>query len=156
MLAKESTTIFINSENFWWLSKFSFHHKWNKAWLLVINWYIRVASGVAICLKTLDKKWSFPLRIFFSKFDQIRSFLQIWSHLLKKSLIENFIFCVLKIKNLRKLENITKISKLHKIMSSIRNENYASTSKNLLKNRNWTLPVVDYFTWKLEFVSNFL
>ena len=28
----------------------------------------------------------------FSKFDLIRSFLQIWSHLLKKSLMENFIF----------------------------------------------------------------
>ena len=30
---------------------------------------------------------------FFSKCDQILSFLQIWSHLLKKSLMENFIFC---------------------------------------------------------------
>ena len=30
---------------------------------------------------------------FFSKCDQIRSFLRIQSHLLKKSLIENFIFC---------------------------------------------------------------
>ena len=29
---------------------------------------------------------------FFSKSDQLRSFLWIWSHLLKKSLIENFIF----------------------------------------------------------------
>ena len=29
---------------------------------------------------------------FFSKFDQIRSFVWIWSHLLKKSLMENFIF----------------------------------------------------------------
>ena len=30
---------------------------------------------------------------FFSKCDQIRRNLQIWSHLLKKSLMENFIFC---------------------------------------------------------------
>ena len=29
----------------------------------------------------------------FRKYDQIRSFLRIWSHLLKKSLMENFIFC---------------------------------------------------------------
>ena len=29
----------------------------------------------------------------FSKCDHIRSFLRIWSHLLKKSLIESFIFC---------------------------------------------------------------
>ena len=34
------------------------------------------------------------IKDFFSKCDQIRSFLQIWSHLLKKSLMENFIFCV--------------------------------------------------------------
>ena len=38
---------------------------------------------------------------FFSKCDRIRSFLRIWSHLLKKSLMENFIFCtVLFIKDL--------------------------------------------------------
>ena len=30
---------------------------------------------------------------FFSKCDQIRKKLRIWSHLLKKSLMENFIFC---------------------------------------------------------------
>ena len=29
---------------FCWLSKFSFYHKWNKAWLLVITWYVRVAT----------------------------------------------------------------------------------------------------------------
>ena len=32
------------------------------------------------------------MKDFFSKCDQIRSFLQIWLHLLKKSLMEN-IFC---------------------------------------------------------------
>ena len=31
---------------------------------------------------------------FFSKCDQIRSFQRIWSHLLKKSVIENFVFSV--------------------------------------------------------------
>ena len=36
----------------------------------------------------------FSIKDFFSKCDQIRSFLQIFSHLLKKSLMENFIFCV--------------------------------------------------------------
>ena len=33
----------------------------------------------------------FSIKNFFSKRDQIRSFLWIWSHLLKKSLMENFI-----------------------------------------------------------------
>ena len=32
------------------------------------------------------------MKDFFSKCDQIRSFLRIWSHLLKKSFMENFIF----------------------------------------------------------------
>ena len=40
------------------------------------------------------QKMKFPIKDFFSKCDQIRSFMRIWSHLLKKSLMENFIFCV--------------------------------------------------------------
>ena len=35
----------------------------------------------------------FPIKDFFSKCNQIRSLLRIWSHLLKKFLIENFVFC---------------------------------------------------------------
>ena len=35
----------------------------------------------------------FSIKDSFSKCDQIRSFLRIWSHLLKKSLMENFISC---------------------------------------------------------------
>ena len=49
----------MSSNNFynilrWWFSKFFFHHKWNKAWLLVKNWYIWVASQVGNQLQTLD------------------------------------------------------------------------------------------------------
>ena len=35
----------------------------------------------------------FSIKDFFSKCDQIRSFQRILSHLLKKSLMENFVFC---------------------------------------------------------------
>ena len=45
---------------------------------------------------TLKKK--FNIKDFFIKYDQIHSFLQIWSHLLKKSLMENFVFSVVKSK----------------------------------------------------------
>ena len=41
---------------------------------------------------TLHKKLKFSFKDFFSKCDQIHSFLRIWSHLLKKSLLENSIF----------------------------------------------------------------
>ena len=44
--------------------------------------------------KTLNKKLRFPLRI--SSVNVTRK-LQIWSPLLKKSLMENFIFCAVKV-----------------------------------------------------------
>ena len=39
------------------------------------------------------QKMKFPIKYFFSKCDQIRRFLRISSHLLKKSLTVKFIFC---------------------------------------------------------------
>ena len=41
--------------------------------------------------KKFQKKFS--IKDFFSKCDQIHSYIRIWSNLLKKSLMENFIFC---------------------------------------------------------------
>ena len=38
------------------------------------------------------QKMKFSIKDFFSKCDQIYRKLQIWSHLLKKSVMENFIF----------------------------------------------------------------
>ena len=38
---------------------------------------------------------NFFIKDLFSKCDQSRSFMRIWSHLLKKSLMENFTFCAL-------------------------------------------------------------
>ena len=43
-------------------------------------------------LNTLHKK-KVAIEDFFSICDEIRRELRIWSHLLKKSLIESFIFC---------------------------------------------------------------
>ena len=48
------------------------------------------------------QKRKFSIKNFFSKCYQIREKLRIWSHLLKKSLMENFIFCTLKARSLRK------------------------------------------------------
>ena len=41
---------------------------------------------------SLHKKMKFCNKNLFSKFDQIRRKLQIWSHLLKKSLMENVLY----------------------------------------------------------------
>ena len=48
-----------------------------------------------ICPKHCTKL-KFSIKDFFSKCDQIHSFLRVWSHLMKKSLMENFIFCTVK------------------------------------------------------------
>ena len=42
------------------------------------------------------QKMKFSIKDFFIECDQIRRQLRIWSHLIKKSLMENFIFCVVR------------------------------------------------------------
>ena len=42
------------------------------------------------------QKMKFSIKDFFKKYDQIRSFLQIWSYLVKKFLMENFISCAVQ------------------------------------------------------------
>ena len=54
------------------------------------KWSQRIESAG---IGTTAQKMKFSSQDFFSKCDQIRSFLRIWSHLLKKPLIKNFIFC---------------------------------------------------------------
>ena len=59
---------------------------------------LHLNSGIEKCafeilLKSFTaQKMKFSIKDFFSKCHQIRSFLRIWSDLLKKSLMENFIF----------------------------------------------------------------
>ena len=67
-------------------------------WLSLLHSLIQYSlnSGsarVQILLVTLHKKMKLSIQDFINKCDQICSFLQIWSHLLKKSLMESFIFC---------------------------------------------------------------
>ena len=55
------------------------------------NWeFLPACYGDLLCTITAQKM--FPIKDFFSKCDQINSFLQIWSHLLKKILNEKLLF----------------------------------------------------------------
>ena len=65
-----------------------------------------IAMTPPMLVKKVSKKdihtiqqMTFSIKDFFSKCDQIRSFLPIWLHLLKKSLIENFIFCAVSLRS---------------------------------------------------------
>ena len=55
------------------------------------------------------QKMKFSIKDFFSKCDQIRRFLRIWSHLLEKSLIESFIFYVVKCQHNASIYNVFKL-----------------------------------------------
>ena len=60
-------------------------------------------------INTVQKNEVF-LRDFFSKCDQIRRFLRIWSYLLKKSLMKNFIFCPVRMNRGHSFSTYTKFS----------------------------------------------
>ena len=52
--------------------------------------------NVDMSVKNTEQKIKFSITDFLSECDQICSFLKIWSHLLNKSVMENFIFCAVK------------------------------------------------------------
>ena len=64
----------------------------NKEKMFVLTW-LKVLNCSTNLEVITAQKMKFSIKDFSSKCDQIRSFLRICSHLLKKFLIENFIFC---------------------------------------------------------------
>ena len=66
-------------------SSFSFH-------ILAVNAFRTFNAWVFLFTSNTAQKMKFSIKNFFSKCNQIRRKLQIWSHLQKKSLMENFIF----------------------------------------------------------------
>ena len=56
------------------------------------NKFFNRTPPVLLKLDSPLKKMKFSIKYFFSKWDQTHSFLRIWSHLLKKSLIETSFF----------------------------------------------------------------
>ena len=63
------------------------------SWKLCTLWSIVSIFFPAEFCYFIAQKIHFSIKDFFSKYDQICRKLQIWLHLLKKSLIEKFIFC---------------------------------------------------------------
>ena len=61
-----------------------------------IWWSFYMKLDMTVKFSLPEQKMKFSIRDFFSECDQIRNFLQIWSHLLKKYLMEKF--CALYLK----------------------------------------------------------
>ena len=55
--------------------------------------FVYTSPQLSITAYSTAQKMKFSIKDFSSNCEQIRSFLRIWSHLLEKSLVENFIFC---------------------------------------------------------------
>ena len=68
----------------------SFSSEEEVVWASKGNWLMLWGTHTA-------QKMKFSIKDFFSKCDQICSFLLIWSHLLKKSLMENFILSAMSL-----------------------------------------------------------
>ena len=102
---------------------------------------------VVLCLlaQINAQKMNFFVKNLFTKFEHIRIKLQIYSHLLNKSLTENFIFCVVNIigfttesckfffkPNCQSLVYFTSINTWHRLVSSLlfRNQ-FLACSKGL-------------------------
>ena len=58
-----------------------------------VNYSVYLVSKLLVLLNNTAQNMKFSIKDFFSKCDQNRRKLRIWSHLLKKSVMENFIFC---------------------------------------------------------------
>ena len=79
-------------KNFYSLNVFTkrSHHRCSTGFSSRLCWRLLKSRK---SLTVTAQKMKFSIKDFFSKCDQIRRKLRIWSHLLKKSWMENFIFC---------------------------------------------------------------
>ena len=78
----------------------------------VLNgWYENTNREMLVIRGVTQKKMKLSIRDFFSKCDQICSFLRIWSDLLRKSLMGNFIFCAVRVNYFHKTKDVWQDSK---------------------------------------------
>ena len=67
--------------------------KWAPSVKVLIVKFSKLYKTFLFSTFSLYKKMKFSIKDCFSKCDQSRKYLRIWSHLLKKSLTVNVIFC---------------------------------------------------------------
>ena len=72
--------------------------------------FLKQADNIEYEMTTLQQKMRFSIKDFFSKGDQICRKPQIWSHLLKKPLMKNFIFMQCKTNKIHQNQHAGSIS----------------------------------------------
>ena len=99
-------------------------------------------------------KMKFSIKDFYSKYDQIHSFLRIWSHLLRKSFMENVIFCaVYGQKSLSKFYCLPNVSNRCTFRTSSNVCNRVSPSKLINGFNTLTINVPHHIETTLLFAS---
>ena len=58
--------------------------------------HIMLSKMGAMVVNSTVQKMKFSITDFFSKCDQTRSYLRIWSHLMRKSIMENLTLCAVR------------------------------------------------------------
>ena len=108
-----------------------------------------------------SQKMKFSIKDFFSKCDQIRRKLRIWSHLLKKPLMENFIFCAVPYpfifgKNRKHSKEIYDCFELGKMVIEQSDHNYCKIFPRITKYRG-RYSVQDSKRWRrMEMKSQYI
>ena len=98
----------------------------------VKNGRLKIHSGFMVQIIYTARKMKVSIKDFSSKCDQIRSFQRIWSHLLKKSLLENFIFCAV----LREKTYFTSSTNIARFIRVIYSITIISLSRDTKSNRS--------------------
>ena len=104
------------------------------------------------------QKMKFSIKDFFSKCDQICR--KLGSHLLEKSLMENFIFCVVGVRNSNFLQNTTQNSEnIHEVILfynfNLNKKKPQKTKKVKQTTPNVTLLAFDFFFIRIMLINTF-
>ena len=91
---------FFQITSYYIISRFLKWHFWKTSISLDVSIFTRPSilfHSFQMTKPLTTQKMKFSIKDFFSKCDQIRNFLRIWSHFLKKSVMGNFIFCAVAV-----------------------------------------------------------
>ena len=130
------------------------NHRWRLTIKKILNFFCKVLqvylsySFLTSHFEYTSQKMKFSIRDFSSKCDQIRSFLRIWSHLLKIFVMENCIFCAVVYLGIiaHDYHQLTFVMHFRKYDSESFSRNVSKTS--ILEDSSWMVNL--QLNWSVE------